>query len=77
VAPHNVVLACVPGELHVLPLVVLDATLRSTAIVATRLAPPTLALGPGWHVDDLPPHVVHSNTLAGAREHITSLVSTP
>jgi hypothetical protein len=48
VAADDVVLACVPGELHDLPLVVLDATLRSVGIIVNRLAPPT----PEATVDD-------------------------
>jgi hypothetical protein len=35
--PRGVVLACVPGELHELPLVVLDAALRAAGTTATRL----------------------------------------
>ena len=35
------VLACVPGELHELPLVVLDAALTTAGIIATRLDAPT------------------------------------
>lgn len=44
VAPaRHLVLACVPGELHDLPLVVLDAALATTGVVATRLEAPTRA----------------------------------
>lgn len=39
-APH-IVLACVPGELHELPLVVLDTALNSAGVVVTRLDAPT------------------------------------
>ena len=39
--PRGVVLACVPGELHELPLVVLDAALTTAGITATRLDAPT------------------------------------
>jgi hypothetical protein len=39
--PRGVVLACVPGELHELPLVVLDAALTTAGITATRLDTPT------------------------------------
>ena len=39
--PRGVVLACVPGELHELPLVVLDAALTTAGIIATRLDAPT------------------------------------
>jgi len=38
---RGVVLACVPGELHELPLVVLDAALRATGTTTTRLDAPT------------------------------------
>ncbi|HEY0811962.1 MAG TPA: MerR family transcriptional regulator [Pseudonocardia sp.] len=37
----GVVLACTPGELHDLPLLVLDATLRPDGIITTRIAAPT------------------------------------
>jgi len=42
------VLACVPGELHELPLVVLDAALKTAGITATRLDAPT----PGSVLDE-------------------------
>lgn len=38
---HGVVLACVPGELHELPLAVLDAALHAAGIGSTRLLAPT------------------------------------
>jgi len=38
---RGVVLACVPGELHELPLIVLHAALNATGITATRLDAPT------------------------------------
>ncbi len=37
----RIVLACVPGELHELPLVVLDTALNAAGIVVTRLDAPT------------------------------------
>jgi MerR family transcriptional regulator, light-induced transcriptional regulator len=46
--PRGVVLACVPGELHELPLVVLDAALRTAGITTTRLDAPT----PGSVLDE-------------------------
>ena len=45
---RGVVLACVPGELHELPLVVLDAALKTAGITATRLDAPT----PGAMLDE-------------------------
>jgi hypothetical protein len=39
---RDVVLACVPGELHELPLVVLDAALKAAGITATRFDAPTV-----------------------------------
>ncbi len=113
---HGVVLACVPGDRHDLPLIVLDAALRWGGFPAPRRAPPTppatraaaeparpggvialraitdghagpalfdghpmgtrlLALGPGWHPHHLTTRVTPVNTLATARDHITTLVS--
>ena len=46
--PRGVVLACVPGEQHELPLVVLDAALRTAGITTTRLDAPT----PGSVLDE-------------------------
>jgi hypothetical protein len=46
--PRGVVLDCVPGELHELPLVVLDAALKTAGITATRLDAPT----PGAVLDE-------------------------
>ena len=69
--PRGVVLACVPGELHELPLVVLDAALKTAGITATRLDAPT----PGAVLDEAVarhPHPVialHAITPERCRPH--------